>query len=399
MNPYLLTTLLFITLAFLGAVDTAITSFELSPWFNALRWLRVHLITLGIMTEMLFGMLPLIIAHRYQQPRPAPRFDIWLVLNLGILGLLIGMPIVNHTIILGAGTLVFAATIMLMHQLWQMRPNTNHPPAPSRYFYLAGLAYLLLGIFIGTGLWLGWTAKLAMKVPIEVHIHANNWGFLSLVFAGLLIDLAPRFTGRPLTSNKGINTLFWLITLGALGLVLGPWTGSLYFSVPGLILHLSGTLALLYLTIRNFRQANLFTTPGPWHLVTAYTWLLAPVLIAPLIIFEAPGFPGAGIEANAPQALIYGWVLQFAFALLPYFYARILLNQTDAPLGGSWFSLITLHAGGVFLWASIFFKPFQAPLHGTAYTLWLIAFLPIIPQLWTLTRQSWQRIETALATN
>jgi hypothetical protein len=29
------------------------------------------------------------------------------------------------------------------------------------------------------------------------------------------------------------------------------------------------------------------------------------------------GCPGAGIEQNAPQALIYGWVLQFGYALLP----------------------------------------------------------------------------------
>ena len=65
-----------------------------------------------------------------------------------------------------------------------------------------------------------------MLVPIEVHIHANNWGLMSLVFAGLLIDLYPQFTGRELAWPRSVKAIFWLMSWGALGLVLGPWTGS-----------------------------------------------------------------------------------------------------------------------------------------------------------------------------
>lgn len=38
--------------------------------------------------------------------------------------------------------------------------------------------------------------------------------------------------------------------------------------------------------------------------------IFIPVPVAPLIILGVPGFPGVGIEQNAPRALIYGWVLQ-----------------------------------------------------------------------------------------
>jgi hypothetical protein len=57
MNLYLLMTAIFILMASLMAADAALTSFTLVPWFNGLRWLRVHLITLGAMTEALFGLL------------------------------------------------------------------------------------------------------------------------------------------------------------------------------------------------------------------------------------------------------------------------------------------------------------------------------------------------------
>ncbi|MEZ4516370.1 MAG: hypothetical protein R3C44_05860 [Chloroflexota bacterium] len=49
-----------------------------------------------------------------------------------------------------------------------------------------------------------------------------------------------------------------------------------------------------------------------------------------------PGFPGAGIEQTVPQALIYGWVLQFGFAFIPYFFYRLFLPQEPARLGGSY---------------------------------------------------------------
>lgn len=101
---------------------------------------------------------------------PAAQLDIWLMLTAGIVLLVAGIPPVNQALIFTGGSLVF----------------------------LAGLAYLLLGIIIGTGLWLGWNDVLQMKAPIEVHIHANRWGFLSLVIAGLILDQYRGFAGREL---------------------------------------------------------------------------------------------------------------------------------------------------------------------------------------------------------
>jgi hypothetical protein len=314
-------------------------------------------------------------------------------LNLGLLTLLVGIPTVNHALILAGGTLIFVAATLLLVQLLGMRRAAAPHSQPAaggagRKFYVAGLSFFLVGIIVGTGLWLGWSEWLRIQVPIEVHIHANNWGLMSLVFAGLLVDMYPTWAGRPLAWPRAITPIFWMLTLGALGLVLGPWVKSELFSVPGILLFLTATFWLLLNVIKPIRgDRAIWSQPGIWHLVTSYFWILAPVLVAPLIILGVPGFPGAGIEQNAPQALIYGWVLQFSYAFLGFFFYRLFLPDQPARLGGSWLSLVAVHLGGVFLWASIFFVDYQGLLHGMAYVLWAVSIIPIVWSLWQIMRQ------------
>lgn len=382
LNPYVLMALLYFLVAVLAALDVSLAGFSLAPWVQGIRWLRIHFITLGMMAQVLFGALPVLVAARMQLPRPKVRWDIWATLNVGLIVLLAGIPIINGTLIITGGTLIFIAATLLILQLGQLRRTGTQSRSPSVKFYVSGLAYLLVGIIVGTGLWLGWSGPLRIQVPLEVHIHANNWGFLSLVFAGLLVDVIPHVSGSPLAGRRTVDAIFWGMTLGALGLVLGPWLGGLLVVlVPGLILHLGATLALLIVTARALGRGGQLRTPGGWHLLSAYVWILLPVVVAPLILLGVPGFPGAGIEATAPQALIYGWVLQFGYALIPYFAQRYVVRDGAAQLGGSWFSLAAIHVGSALIWASIFIVPWQASLHGAGYAVYVLSMLPIIVQL------------------
>jgi len=386
-------TFLYLALAVLGALDASLVNFQFLPAFAGLRWIRVHLITLGALMEFAFGILPLVATARINLTRPQFRWDIWLTLNLGLLILLVGIPMINGALITIGGGLIFAAAILLIIQLSQLRdPGAETHPSAGRKFYVMGLVYLLVGITIGTGLWQGWSAWLQIKVPIEVHIHANNWGFMSLIFAGLLVDLYPSFTGRSLRWPRSITPIFWMMTFGALGLVLGPWVQSNLFSVPGLILHLSATIWLLINVVKPFWGERSAWSAGMLHLVTAYAWILAPVMVAPLIILGVPGFPGAGIEQNAPQALIYGWVLQFGYAIIPLVFRRMLTPKAPPKLGGNWFSLIAVHLGGVLLWLGIFLQAAQPVLHGAAYGLWFASMLPIAYEVWQIVRTGFAEV-------
>jgi cytochrome c oxidase cbb3-type subunit I len=393
-NPYFLMMLLYLFIAVLAALDTSLISSDLLPWFNGVRWLRIHFITLGMLTQVIFGALPMLVATRRKLPRPSTRWDIWLTLNVGLIILLAGIPSVNQQLIFTGGTLIFIATSLLVKQLWGMRSADAQPLGQSVKFYVAGLLYLLLGIIVGTGLWLGWSGPLRIQIPLEVHIHANNWGFLSLVFAGLIVDIVPMLSGQPLASVRTLNTIFWSMTLGALGLVMGPWLGgALWATVPGLVLHITATVWLLGLLVRDLARTGELRHAGAWHLVTAYVWILLPVLIAPLVLLRVPGFVGGDIEATAPQALIYGWVLQFSYALIPYLVQRYLPGERKPRLGGNWFSLLTVNIGSALVWASIFLLPLRSSLHSAAYLFYVLSMLPVAWQVGRLLYDWFKTVE------
>ncbi|MGE5250193.1 MAG: hypothetical protein ACM3QS_08255 [Bacteroidota bacterium] len=391
--PYVLTIVLYVFVALLSAADASLVSMSFLQPFLALRWVRVHFITLGVVSQAVFGLLPGLVASLSKKPRPAMRWDIWLSLNAGLISLVAGFAGMVLPMIFAGGTLIFTAATLLLFELWRARGG--EAPASLKY-YLAGIFYLLVGIIIGTGLFLNWSPALHIKVPLEAHIHANSWGFMSLVFAGLLMDFIPMITGRSLGTRRDAALIFWGMTLGALGLVLGPWLGgNVPLIVFGLVVHLAATAWLLILVFRAFRAAGRLRDPGAWHLIASYLWILAPVLFAPLTLAHI--LQAAPIEATAPQALIYGWVLQFAIALIPYMTRRLFLKQENARLGGSWVSLWAATLGSLLVWASIFILPVQGIMYGVGFALYMLAIAVLLIELVQIAREALKKFELASA--
>jgi hypothetical protein len=104
----------------LMAAHASMSSFDIVASVDGLRWLRVHLITLGAVTRALFGVL----------------------------------PSVERSFILAGGTLVFAAAALLTGQLVTLRGEPlSRPTGSGLRFDVVGVSFLLLGIVIGIGLW------------------------------------------------------------------------------------------------------------------------------------------------------------------------------------------------------------------------------------------------------
>jgi hypothetical protein len=387
--PYLLTTLLYLFVALFAAADASLVSFNFFNAFPALRWVRVHFITLGILSQVLFGLLPLLTASLAKKEKPAMRWDVWLTLNVGLIALVAGFGGMNHPMIFTGGTLIFISATLLLLELWNIRGG--EAPA-SLKFYLTGIFYLLVGIIIGTGLFLNWSDALYIKVPLEAHIHANSWGFMSLMFAGLLVDFIPMITGKPLGSKRAVDYVYWGMTLGAFGLVLGPWLGgSLPPTVAGLILHISATVMLVVLMTRAFQSANRMNDAGAWHLLLSYLWILLPVMVAPLILLGY--IAGGPIESTAPQALIYGWVLQFGVALIPYIARKYFLKEENPKLGGNWMSLAGVTLGSIFVWVSIFLVPVRGALYGIGFALYALALVFPLRELVKIMQTGFRKYE------
>lgn len=395
-HPYFLMSLLYLSLVALGALASILTGLEIIPLFASLKWLRVHLVTLGALSEIIFGLAPVLVADARRLPRPRMRWEIWLFLNAGLVLLLIGIPTLTRSLIVTGGTLVGIAAILLIKQLIDLRP-TQAPRKTSsiegRKFYITGLSYLVVGGLVGTGLWLGWSEALYIASPIEVHVHTNLWGFTALILTGLLVDLYPSFTNRPLAWPRAIPWIYWTMTLGALGLISGPWLNISMFTVVGLILHTLGSILLLIIVIKPLLGDRRVWTPGMLHLLTSYVWFFIPVVVAPMIVASATDFPVQEVSSSGGPILIFGWILQFGYALVPNLFTRFFEPNKPARLGGTWLSLVTVHIGGVLFWVSLFFPNVEMVSRALAYGLWIVSGLPILVALWKSVRSGLQRVE------
>lgn len=383
-RPYLITVLLFLFLALLGALDASLASLGWVQWFNGLRWLRVHFINIGVLAEMAFGVLPLLVAERAGRPHPAPRWDIWGLLTGGLVILAIGMPLISAVLIIMGGTLILLAALLLIAHLIELRGSGASAGISGLPFYLTGLGYLLVGAFLGMGIYLGWGPWLGLENVKEVHVHANLWGFLAPIYGGLMVDLYPGLTGRPIAWNNRAWAMAALMAVGALGLVVGPWVRVDALTSSGLVVHTIGLVWLLAGAIKPLIGTGLLRSPGMLHLLTAWTWFLIPVVVAPLIVANATNFPVGQVTSNGGPILIYGWALQFSFGLLPYLAARSLDPVAKPQPGGSWLSLMALHAGGLAYWLGLFLITQQSWLYGLAFALWVVSMLPISMTLWRL---------------
>ena len=106
----------------------------------------------------------------------------------------------------------------------------------------------------------------------EVHIHSNNWGFMSLVFVGFFVDLYPVWTKRPLSNPKAITPIFWMMSMGALALVISPWIADTNTAAVGATLHTTANIWLLIIAIKPLLgKANKEArTPGIAHVLFSY---------------------------------------------------------------------------------------------------------------------------------
>jgi hypothetical protein len=309
------------------------------------------------------------------------RWDIWVLLNAGLIVLIVGIPLINPAIIFAGGALVLLAAILLLRQLLALSPALG-APTPGRPFYIAGLSFLLLGITFGTGLWLGWGEFLRAAAPKEIHLHANLWGFTSLTFAGLLIDLYPGFAKRSLALPRSLNVMLGLFIVGDIGLVVAPWIGNNPLLVAGLLLHHAATALLVFNIVQPLIGDKHAWYAGQVHLVAAYAWILVGLAVVPITVFGPLQIPFARAEAEAPLILVFGWVLQFAFALVPYILVRVLSPDQPARLGGNGWSLLALNLGTACIIAAIISEAYQAVFDAAAFGLWAIAILPIARDVW-----------------
>ena len=123
----------------------------------------------------------------------------------------------------------------------------------NRWFVAAALAYALLGGLLGLG-WLADPGRLP-ALALRAHAHLMLVGFVGMMIFGIGLHVLPRFTGRPLYSERLADAQFAAANLGLAALVLGWLGGNAVAATSGGALLWSGFIAF---------AVNVIGTVRPW---------------------------------------------------------------------------------------------------------------------------------------
>ena len=352
-NPFYLMAGIYLTLDVLALAAMALVVADIIAPIPGLVWLRIHLLTIGVVVQVILGTLPGHIASRLgaSPPRRIMSVFLWTLVNICFALLLYSMPQGLSELAAGAAAGIFVAVVLMLVSIHR---RGACPPVGARAgmaFFIAGSVFFLIGIFMAVSMLLHWSAPGGYFGQIEGHVHANVWGFLALVVAGFLLERIPTALGQPLRWRRLVAPTALLLILGALGLVAGPWLAIMALTMGGIAIYLIGT-ALLVINLAGTALAARHWTANIAHLLIAYLWMAVPAAVAPIILTLTGKLPSGAVEAAAVSGLIAGWVLQIALGALPMRLREIRKRTTG--WNGSWGSVALLNLGVLLIWVAAF---------------------------------------------
>jgi cytochrome c oxidase cbb3-type subunit I len=381
---------IYLVLALLSLIDKVLIQFGLAPVVTNLYWLRLHLLTIGVLAQAVLGTLPHLLADRLdvKPPGAAGQWAVWTLLNLGLLLLEVGQVGVVAWQIHSGATILLGAVLLQLGVLVQMWWRTDGPQPTVIGFYLAAPGFLLLGVLMAMSMLMNWWAPVDYLGVKEAHVHANIFGFTGIVVAGVILDRLPPLFGRTLARPQWVKATLWLLVLGGFGLWLGPYVGNLSITGVSLLLYVAGTgLMLVNFFITTHRPTPVRIVNGA-HVLLSYLWIAAPAVATVFYVTLGPErVPLARLESGITQGLIYGWILQLVLALLPLMILRSRSNRTASVIRrreGSWFTLIILNMSVAVIWLASLILPqsLVGPVVSVAYLFVIAAILPYLRILW-----------------
>ncbi len=223
-----------------------------TPLPSWIRLVHVHAALVGGIAQMILGgflafIPPLLMTGQKQRDSHPVLF---LAINAGAIGMLVGFWLRQYLVVGAAGFLVIGAFLWIARDAWtQARKSLNSPPL-NLWYYAAALLALFGGLACGETMALGFTQQSYGYVRLA-HIHLNLLGFVTLAIIGTMHNLLPTVLNTPLFSPKLARTVLILMPLG-MAVLIGGFLNS---SVP--IEMAAGGMLLVGATLY---AVNLFRT-------------------------------------------------------------------------------------------------------------------------------------------
>lgn len=116
----------------------------------------------------------------------------------------------------------------------------------TKIFIIASLFYLCLGVTIGVFITIhpGWIGGF-----LSMHAHINLLGWVSMMIFAVAYHVLPRFSGKPLYSDRMADLHLILSNTGLIGLIIAWPISRYYWTLP---VHIFLSLSALLYAIASF---------------------------------------------------------------------------------------------------------------------------------------------------
>lgn len=385
---FLLTGLAWLVLSALLGVALYIGLVRSTSLPASLRLIHVHAALVGGLLQMLIGAmlhwLPPTLPSGRQ--RPASRPGLYILLNLGTLGMLVGFGLSQWTTIGIAGLLTLVPVLILLSDaLCLVKDHQALSPSTPLYYGLS-FAGLLLGIGAGVAICLSLIPAAFVARVRFAHVQLTLSLFVVLTLVGLTLHLAPLLMKGEHHDRR--SRLCSALFLGGMAVLLAGFglTQVPLQMAAGAILLIS-SVVYVWVMVRLWRAA-----PEPHHaasdqLVLASCFLFLTMLGGFLVSYnsleEQPIFPFGTLHLVAYTHLAFlGFFAQTLFAGLMVLLPEILASRrlpsakkrgpylaSFSPITARWtrLQIVTLCLGtvGLMLVASLTwrFSLADAPVH------------------------------------
>ena len=320
------------------------------------KWLLVHVLFLGVITNLIFFWSWHFTTTLLRRPNPENDSGYWFritCLNIGIIFVIFG-GISDHRKILIAGAILVIVssvihTLIIFKEMQRSLP-TRFIKVPR--FYLSAALFLILGAILGTRL--SQLSESEHKSALLIaHYCANILGWVGLTVAGTFITFIPTILRQrlPDRAEKNGYRAFYFLSIGALIAVSGAESTSRLMLASGLTLYLAGWFYLLLPHLQIIKISNQISFSIK-SIIMDNIWLCTALVV--LIFTVATNNSWAFIlDRTQSITLIFGigFALQTALAALAYLMPSMLgggpakmrlLNEVSGQLGNFRWLLLNL---------------------------------------------------------
>ncbi|MEU6522707.1 multicopper oxidase domain-containing protein [Streptomyces sp. NPDC046924] len=294
------------------------------PFVPAARWLLVHLLLLGAVSNAVViwsGHFAASVLRLPEADRGAPAALRLAGLNAGAVAVIAGMLTGRRPLVLAGGTLV--ATAVAVHAVWLVRLLRR--ALPSRFaltvrYYVAAAALLPAGAATGVVMARGGLSDNGAARLLIAHEMVNLLGWLGLTVAGTLVTLWPTMLRTRVAdgAEKAARTALPVL-LGGLGAaVLAALTLPPAPTAAGVGVFVAG---LVLAGVPWIREARVRTPSSfaAWSVAAGTVWLLGALAALTAILLTSPSWPSVVERTAALTApLAGGWMAQVLMGALSF---------------------------------------------------------------------------------